>query len=108
MNWKRLRQFLWDAPELTFGGGSLDAAVEVGPLSLFALKNGDAALMRLVPRYPGHTDLEIVELRAPGAAADAPDAVGDALRERGDALAAAPLERGFCDWYWPLMAPAAA
>ncbi len=108
MNWKRLRQFLWGAPELALGGGSLDAAVEVGPLSLVALKDGEAALLRLVPRYPGHADVEIIELRQPGEAADNSDALGEALRDNGDSLAAAPLARAFYDWYWPLMAPAAA
>jgi len=107
MNWKRLRQFLWDQPELALGGGSLDAAVELGPLNLVALRNGDAALLRLVPRYPGHTDLEIIELREGAADADAADPVGDALRDRGEAAAVAPLARPFCDWYWPLMAAAA-
>src|SRR5439155_16069881 len=32
-NWKRLRQFLWQAPELAFGGDSCDTVVECGPLS---------------------------------------------------------------------------
>lgn len=107
MNWKRLRQFLWGAPEAALGGGSLDAAVEIGPLSLVALKNDEAAVLRLVPRYPGHTDVEIIELRQPGAATDGGDPVGEALRDKGDSLAAAPLTRAFYDWYWPLMAPAA-
>jgi nitrite reductase/ring-hydroxylating ferredoxin subunit len=107
MNWKRLRQFLWGAPERALGGGSLDAAVEVGPLSLVALKNGDAAVLRLVPRYPGHTDVEIIELREPDAAADAADPLGDALRGEGEVIAAAPLAPGFCDWYWSRMAAAA-
>jgi nitrite reductase/ring-hydroxylating ferredoxin subunit len=107
MNWKRLRQFLWDAPEVAFGGGSLDAAVEVGPLNLVALRNGDAALLRLVPRYPGHTDVEIIELREGEAAAVAADPVGDTLREQAETIAAAPLGRRFYDWYWPLLAPAA-
>lgn len=106
MNWKRLRQFLWGAPELAFGGGSLDAAVEVGPLSLVALKNGGATLLRLAPRYPGHTEIEIIELREPGAASNGGDPIGDALGEAGEAVAAAPLGRAFCDWYWPLMATA--
>src|SRR5205085_10380029 len=39
MNWKRLRQFLWAQPGLVFGDG-VDAAVEVGPLSLIALRDG--------------------------------------------------------------------
>jgi nitrite reductase/ring-hydroxylating ferredoxin subunit len=105
MNWKRLRQFLWAEPGLAFGNGSVDEVVELGPLSLVALKDGDAAMLRLVPRYPGQTEIEIVELRSAAAAADP---IGDALREHGESLAAAPLTRGFYDWYWPLMAPLAA
>jgi nitrite reductase/ring-hydroxylating ferredoxin subunit len=111
MNWKRLRQFLWASPGLAFGNGSVDDVVELGPLSFVALRDGDAALLRLVPRYPGQTDVEIVELPTPGGQTHsngAPDPIGDALRERGESLAAVPLDRAFFDWYWPLMAPLAA
>ena len=114
MNWKKLRQFLWDAPGLAFGDGC-DASVEIGPLSLVALRDGDAALLRLVPRYPGQTEIEITEMPMPGGRprTSGPigpigDPIGDALRDRGESIAAAPLGRDFCDWYWPLMAPLAA
>ena len=33
------------------------------------------------------------------------DAIGEALRERGDEIEAAPLARSFYAWYWPLMSP---
>ena len=109
MNWKRLRQFLWASPDLAFGGGGVDEVVEFGPLSLVALRDGDAALIRLIPRFPGQTDIELVEMPLPGsrrANGDAAgDPIGDALRERGDGIAAAPLDRAFYEWYWPLMAP---
>ena len=36
------------------------------------------------------------------------DPIGDALRQAGDTIATAPLDRTFYDWYWPLMAPPAA
>jgi nitrite reductase/ring-hydroxylating ferredoxin subunit len=107
-NWKRLRQFLWAAPSLAFGGAGCDEVVELGPLSLMALGDGDAALLRLVPRFPGQTDVELVEMPAPGRAGrgDGPaDPIGDALREAGDGVAAAPLDRPFLGWYWSLMAP---
>lgn len=107
INWKRLRQFLWQAPELALGGGSLDAAVEIGPLSLVALCDGEAALLRLVPRYPGHTDIEIVRLGGAATSSTEADPLADLLRDRAEELAAQPLTRRFCDWYWPLMAPAA-
>src|SRR5438445_8911159 len=61
-NWKRLRQFLWSAPELALGGGAVDDVVEIGPLSLVALHNGTATLVRLIPRYPGQTEIELVAM----------------------------------------------
>jgi nitrite reductase/ring-hydroxylating ferredoxin subunit len=110
-NWKRLRQFLWGSPDLAFGGAGCDAAVELGPLSLVALHDGDAALLRLIPRFPGHTDVELVEMPAPGGsprANDDFDWVGDALRDHGDGIATAPLDRAFYGWYWSQMAQPAA
>lgn len=110
-NWKRLRQFLWSAPDLAFGGAGCEAVVEFGPLSLVAINKGDAALLRLVPRFPGQTDVELVEMPVSGtlrSANMADDPIGDALRDSGDGIAAAPLDRAFFQWYWPLMAPAPA
>jgi nitrite reductase/ring-hydroxylating ferredoxin subunit len=114
-NWKRLRQFLWQSPELAFGGAECDAVVEVGPLSLVAMRDGDAALLRVVPRFPGQTDIELVEMPVPGGSrrSNGPgdqtaDPIGDALRGQADGIAAAPLDRAFSEWYWPLMAPAPA
>lgn len=108
-NWKRLRQLLWAAPELALGGGSCDEVVELGPLSFVALRNGDAALLRLVPRYPGQTDVELVRMPTGGASAGADDAAADliaaALLDSTDGAAAAPLDRAFYNWYWPLIAP---
>jgi len=104
-NWKRLRQFLWSTPGLALGGSGCDKVVEIGPLSLVALRDGDAALIRLTPRFPGQTDIELIELRAPGNKANG-DAIGEALREAGDSGAgAAPLGHEFFGWYWSLMAP---
>lgn len=111
-NWKRLRQFLWASPGLAFGGGGFDEVVELGPLSLVAMRDGDAALIRLTPRFPGQTDVELVEMLMPGGTrrGNGPidpigDPIGDALREAGDGIAAAPLNRDFYGWYWSLMAP---
>ncbi|HVC55323.1 MAG TPA: Rieske (2Fe-2S) protein [Stellaceae bacterium] len=109
LNWKKLRQFLWASPDLAFGGGGCDAVVEFGPLSLVALRDGDAALLRLVPRFPGQTDCELVQMPANGGAERserAAAAMGEALRD--EAIAAAPLDPAFYQWYWPLMAPPAA
>ena len=72
--------------------------------------DGDAALLRVNPRFPGQTDFELVEMPAPGGSrrANAIDPIGDALREHGDGIATAPLDRAFYEWYWPLMSPPAA
>jgi hypothetical protein len=80
--------------------------VEVGPLSYVALRDGDAALVRLIPKYPGQSEIEVVEMPRQGAAASEADPIGDALRDRADAIAA-PLDRRFYDWYWSKIAPPA-
>jgi nitrite reductase/ring-hydroxylating ferredoxin subunit len=106
LNWKQLRQFLWNEPGIAFGNGC-DEVVEVGPLSFVALRDGDAALVRLIPKYPGQSEIEVVEMPRQGASADSDaDPIGDALRDRADAIAD-PLNRGFYDWYWSKMAPPA-
>lgn len=103
-NWKKVRQFLWANPGLVFGHNGCDEVVELGPLSFVALRDGDAALVRLTPRFPGNSDVEIIEMPKSGAPS-ADDPLAKVLAEQGDAIAAAPLERAFFDWYWPLMAP---
>ena len=103
-NWKRVRQLLWSSPGLAFGDG-FDAAVELGPLSLVALRDGDAALIRLIPKFPGQTEIEVVQMPR-GDAPAGEDGIGEAMRDT-DAIDAKPLDRAFYDWYWPLMAPPA-
>jgi nitrite reductase/ring-hydroxylating ferredoxin subunit len=110
-NWKYLRALLWGSPELVFGGKEGGEIVEVGPLSFVALRGDEAALIRLTPRFPGHTDLELVRLlstRNSAAASNGADPIKEALRQHGDRVAATPLEllnRHFYEWYWPLLAP---
>ncbi len=109
-NWKRLRQFLWASPGLALGRAECDEVVELGPLSLIALSDGDAALLRIIPRFPGQTDVELVQMPMPGGtgrANGAVDPIGDALREAGDGVDAVPLSREFYGWYWSQMAPLA-
>jgi nitrite reductase/ring-hydroxylating ferredoxin subunit len=103
-NWKRVRQMLWSAPGLAFGGEGVDSAVQLGPLSLVALRDGDAVLVRLIPKFPGQTEIEVVRMPRQGQAGDTADRIGDALDDC-DGIDAKPLDRGFYDWYWPLMAP---
>jgi hypothetical protein len=71
------------------------------------LRGDEAALVRLTPRFPGHTDFEIVRIApadAPAPAENGADPIEEALRQHGDAIAAAPLgmlDRRFYEWYWP-------
>ena len=111
-NWKYLRQLLWASPELVFGGDDCRDVVEFGPLSFVALRGDKAALVRLTPRFPGHTDFEIVRVSpadAPTAAENGADPIEEALRKHGDAIAATPLgmlDRRFYEWYWPHLSTA--
>jgi phenylpropionate dioxygenase-like ring-hydroxylating dioxygenase large terminal subunit len=111
-NWKHLRHFLWSSNDLIFAGGH-ETATEFGPLSKLLTKNGDAALLRLIPRYAGHSDFELVRIAKPGHnAAGSDDAqIEEALRVEGDKLTGKPegnLGRDFYAWYWAQMKPAEA
>ncbi|HTZ36516.1 MAG TPA: Rieske (2Fe-2S) protein [Stellaceae bacterium] len=111
-NWKHLRELLWSAPELLLEGGA-EATAEFGPLSKLVTRDGAAALLRLIPRYAGHSDVELVRLALPGAAPAPADEsrLEAALRDAGDRLADNPagaLGREFYAWYWAAMKPAAA
>jgi nitrite reductase/ring-hydroxylating ferredoxin subunit len=110
-NWKHLRHFLWSSDDLILAGGH-DSATEFGPLSKLLTKNGDAALLRLIPRYAGHSDFELVRIAKPGAkpADDGGARIEEALRQEGDKIAGTPcgnLDRDFYAWYWAAMKPAA-
>jgi nitrite reductase/ring-hydroxylating ferredoxin subunit len=110
-NWKHLRHLLWSADDLILDGGH-ETATDFGPLSRLLTKNGDAALVRLIPRYAGHSDFELVRIAqhdhiaTPGHEAK----IEEVLRVEGDKIAGTPigsLDRGFYEWYWGHMAPAA-
>jgi nitrite reductase/ring-hydroxylating ferredoxin subunit len=110
-NWKHLRHLLWSSDDLVFAGGP-DTAAEFGPLSKLITKNGDAALLRLIPRYAGHSDFELIRIAQPGHdPAPADDArIEEVLRVEGDKIAGNPadgLDRAFYEWYWAALKPAA-
>lgn len=110
-NWKHLRRLLWSSDDLVLDGGH-ETATDFGPLSRLLTKNGDAALVRLIPRYAGHSDFELVRMARPGHNAEVGDEsrIEEALRVEGDKIAGTPtgsLDRGFYEWYWAQMAPAA-
>ncbi len=107
-NWKKLRNFLLSAPELPFGGDSCDSVVALGPLSFVSTKGGNSVLTRIIPKFPGQTDVELIEMpngsgsvRTDGNS----DPVGDALRDGAESIAAASLDRDFYGWYWRMMSP---
>jgi phenylpropionate dioxygenase-like ring-hydroxylating dioxygenase large terminal subunit len=111
-NWKHLRHFLWSSEDLVFAGGGHDTSAEFGPLSRLFTKNGDAALIRLIPRYAGHSDFELIRIAQPGhnSAEGGDEArIEEALRVKGDEIAGLPggdLGRDFYEWYWAQMKPA--
>jgi nitrite reductase/ring-hydroxylating ferredoxin subunit len=110
-NWKHLRHLLWSSDDLILDGGH-ETATDFGPLSRLMTKNGDAALVRLIPRYAGHSDFELVRIAQPGHDAAPGDEakIEEVLRVEGDKIAGTPagaLDRGFYEWYWAQMAPAA-
>jgi nitrite reductase/ring-hydroxylating ferredoxin subunit len=109
-NWKHLRHLLWFSDDLIFAGGH-ETETEFGPLSKLMTKNGDAALLRLIPRYAGHSDFELIRIAQPGHDAPAPDEarIEEALRVEGDKIAgtAGNLDRAFYEWYWAALKPAA-
>jgi phenylpropionate dioxygenase-like ring-hydroxylating dioxygenase large terminal subunit len=111
-NWKHLRQLLWSSDDLIFAGGCHDTAAEFGPLSKLLTKNGDAALIRLIPRYAGHSDFELVRIAQPGhnSTEGGDEArIEETLRVEGDKITGQPagnLDRDFYAWYWGHMKPA--
>jgi nitrite reductase/ring-hydroxylating ferredoxin subunit len=110
-NWKHLRNFLWSSDDLVFEGGC-ETATEFGPLSKLLTRNGDAALMRLIPRYAGHSDFELVRIARPGhnAAAGDESRIEAAIQEHEEAIAGKPagvLDQSFYTWYWGVLKPAA-
>ena len=99
VNWKYLRQFLWAAPDTVFAAPGLDGFIEYGPTSYVAWQGEQAALVRLAPRFPGHSDIAVIRLAPPdsGTQLGADERLAAALR---DAPPAGPLDRGFYEWYW--------
>jgi hypothetical protein len=111
-NWKYLRQMLWSSPDLVFDEGGCDEVVEFGPMSFLALRGGEAALVRLSPRYPGQSDFDVIRMAAdPGSGNGSGERLAESLRRRGEEVAAAPLTllgRGFYEWYRSALSASAA
>lgn len=109
-NWKHLRQALWSAKENVFAKGECDSVAEFGALSFIATQGGDTVLTRLVPRFPGHTDVELVCIGAPGTTA-AEDRIGETVHDGTHAIVENPLsvlQQPFYEWYWSTLSANAA
>lgn len=106
LNWKLVLQLVERSPQLFVGNAGL-AQHRFGPLSLMFAGEERASLVRIIPKFAGQTDLQQIELAAPGTAPRpaAPDGAA-AVFARADAAAlSATLDRDFYGWYWSLMAP---
>jgi nitrite reductase/ring-hydroxylating ferredoxin subunit len=106
-NWKIALQFVKGSPRrfLDEAGACLGWR-EIGPLSLILTGCHRAALLQVIPKCAGHTDLRLIEMTAPGAlpaAAAVADRVDEGLRRVAAEPAPQRLDRAFVAWYWSLM-----
>jgi hypothetical protein len=95
--WPRL--FLDDADER-------DGWRAFGLLSHILIRRDRAALLQVIPKCAGRTDLRLVEMTAPDAppsAAAAEARVGEGLRRAAADGPRLRLDRGFLAWYLSLM-----
>lgn len=107
-NWKFVHAFLRAAPELLFDEPPQPSMTAFGPLSFFVADDVRAALLRVIPRTPEQTDIQIVGMAHPDAGGSAGGfaAVEAALHRAVEGAVSAPprLDRDFFAWYWSLMA----
>jgi nitrite reductase/ring-hydroxylating ferredoxin subunit len=109
-NWKIALQFIKGSPRLFVEeAGECLGWREIGPLSLILTQRHRAALLQVIPKCAGRTDLRLIAMTvpdAPPAASAVEDRIGEALR-RAEAKGAPPrLDRAFIAWYWSLMSAA--
>jgi len=109
-NWKLALQFLKSSPHLFCDEPDDDDLVAFGPLSWMLVQQDQAALLRVIPKSAGHTDIQLVRIAPQGTPSeDGPDRIAEGLRDAGDAEAVAStveLDREFFGWYWSLMSAA--
>jgi nitrite reductase/ring-hydroxylating ferredoxin subunit len=115
-NWKFVLQFLRSRPDLFFDdlreADEDERRMEFGPLDWMLVRQQQAALLRVIPRFAERTDFQLIRLAAREApetnvSTNGADPVAEALRSSGEAAAAnwsSRLDRSFFSWYWPLMA----
>ena len=103
-NWKPMLQFV-RSMSLPVLDGSADPGSwrSFGPLSLVLVEDRRAALLRVIPKSAGQTDLQLIALAVPDA--PPPAARPDGIAELLQATCPGPLDREFFAWYWPLLSP---
>lgn len=108
-NWKFTLQLVKSSPQLIFPNvtETLDCRA-IGPLSLILVGRDWAALLNVIPKFVGQTDLQLVEMAVvgtPAAEVEANNRVAAGL-DRAAEDGPPPLDRGFFAWYWTQMSAA--
>jgi nitrite reductase/ring-hydroxylating ferredoxin subunit len=106
-NWKLALQFGRCSADLACDDDDNGELIEFGPLSLMAVTPRRAALLSVIPKSAGRTELQLIRMTAPGERPSAgPDRFAEELQAAAaaaNATAAGLLDREFFDWYWLLM-----
>lgn len=108
-NWKFALQFLKSSPQLFLDDAGAGESWRVfGPLSLMLVQARQAALVRVIPKFAGQTDIQLIEMTAgerpqSPVPSDGADRVADGLLRAGAEGPPAALDQHFFTWYWSLM-----
>jgi nitrite reductase/ring-hydroxylating ferredoxin subunit len=106
-HWKELLQFVRSVPlPVLDDSAAPDAWQPFGPLSFVLVRQDRAALLRVVPKFAGQTDLHLIELAADAQPPAPPACTGDGIAELLREARPAALGRTFLAWYWPLLSDA--
>ncbi|HZU88425.1 MAG TPA: Rieske (2Fe-2S) protein [Stellaceae bacterium] len=99
-NWKYLHQMLSSAAEPILGCPPAAPVLSFGALSFVMAGMDRAILLRLIPKSPNRTDVQLIRLSVGAGAVEAPDGIAETI-----AAASPPrLDRRFLAWYWAAMA----
>ncbi len=105
-NWKLALQFARSSAHVLCDDADDGELIAFGPLSLIAATPRHAALVSVIPKSAGRTDVQVIRLTAPGERpADGQEGFAEGLQAAANSgtATAASLDREFLDWYWSLM-----